>query len=278
MDSDSKEADNAGRAQTITLTNGEKRLKVEMQERARRVEVLRRYGLLDGSSSKGKSRRSKDRKGSSGRKGYASSGEDEYETDEFNEEDGGDYGDDFEGGERSAEQCQFQALTDSSRREGLKFLEGFSREARQEQSLQTMLTGGSPPTAPQLWACNHKDPDAQDDDIDFSTELLIKWQPKSGELVSFFSLECSGPAGSGRGDHVYKEVYRDPPDATPGSEFTFVFRMSNLASGTTYLFRMRGMNGYGPGEFVYKTFTTYPGAPLKPRIIKVSILDSILPL
>ncbi len=46
--------------------------------------------------------------------------------------------------------------------------------------------------------------------------------------------------------------------------------MSDLVPGTTYTFRIRGVNGYGPGEFVYKTFTTYPAAPPVPRIIKVT--------
>jgi hypothetical protein len=68
----------------------------------------------------------------------------------------------------------------------------------------------------------------------------------------------------------YKEIYRDPPDANPGSQFTFNFRVSGLQPGTTYLYRIRGVNGYGPGEFCYKTFTTYPAAPRVPRIIKVT--------
>lgn len=271
LNSESKEGpresiSGGGRTEIIRLANGDKRLKVDTQEREKRLNILRRYAQLPEDK-----KRWKDRKGSSAKKGHVSSGEEDYETDEFND-DGGDYGDDFENTENKAEEsCQVRSLTDADRREGLKYLEGFSREARQEQALQSMLSNGSPPTAPQLWAVNHKDPDAVEDGMDFSTELLMKWKPKSGELVSFFSLECSGAAGSGKGDHVYKEVYRDPPDANPGSSFTFTYRMSNLSPGTTYLFRMRGMNGYGPGDFVYKTFTTYPGPPLKPRIIKVII-------
>lgn len=265
LDSESKDADVHGsRSELIVLANGDKRLKVEASERVKRLHILRRYGEI---AEEKRSR--KDRKrGSGGHKGYASSeGEDDYETDEFND----DYGDDFEGDKTTGtgESCQQRALSDSDRREGLKFLEAYSRDARQEQALQSLLSKGTPPSAPQLWAVNHKDPAAAEEGIDISTELWIRWKPKSGELVSFFSLECSGAAGSGKGDHVYKEVYRDPPDANPGSDFTFAYRMSHLMPGTTYLFRMRGMNGYGPGDFVYKTFTTYPGAPLKPRIIKV---------
>jgi hypothetical protein len=100
--------------------------------------------------------------------------------------------------------------------------------------------------------------------------LLIKWQPQIGDLVSFFSLECSGAAGSSKGDHKYSEVFRDPPDANPNSPFSLSYKMSNLLPGTTYLFRIRGMNGYGPGDFCYKNFTTYPGLTLAPRTIRLS--------
>lgn len=275
LDSECKDPDGpslrGSRSEIKELESGDKRLKVEGVERAKRLIILRRYGEVAGDKKpRRKQRRDRDRKDvDGGRKGYASSeGEDNYETDDFNEE-GDEYGDDFENDKGGGEYCQFRSLTESDRREGLKFLEGYTRDARQEHALQDLLTNGSPPTAPQLWAVNHKDPDAVDDGLDFSTELLIQWKPKSGELVSFFSLECSGPAGSGKGDHLYKEVYRDPPDANPDSDFTFCYRMSGLVPGTTYLFRMRGMNGYGPGDFVYKTFTTYPGAPLQPRVIKV---------
>lgn len=254
------------RAEILTLHNGEKRVKIESSELSKRIEILRRYRLLPNDPKN----RKKDRKGRSGgdRKGYASSGEDDYETDEFND-DAGEYGDDFDDGDREVERCQYQAMADADRREGLKFLEGFSRNARQEKQLQDLLNTGVRPSAPQLWTINHKDPSAESERICFSTELLIRWEPQVGDLISFFSLECSGPAGSGKGDHIYKEVYRDPPDANPGSEFSFQYRMSNLLPGTSYLFRMRAMNGYGSGDFVYKTFTTYPGAPLKPRIMKV---------
>ena len=86
--------------------------------------------------------------------------------------------------------------------------------------------------------------------------------------MSFFTLECGGPAGGSSAK--YREIYRDPADANPGSIFTFNYRVSGLLPGTTYTFRIRGVNGYGPGEFVYKTFTTYPSAPPVPRIIKVT--------
>ena len=41
-------------------------------------------------------------------------------------------------------------------------------------------------------------------------------------------------------------------DAEPDSDFTFAHLLRDLQPGTSYAFRIRAFNGYGPGEYTYK--------------------------
>jgi Ca2+-binding EF-hand superfamily protein len=87
--------------------------------------------------------------------------------------------------------------------------------------------------------------------------------------VSFFSLEFGGPEGVSRSDK-WREVCRDPVDANPKSEMRFCKLVESLQPGTSYAFRIRGFNGFGPGDYTYKTLTTAPAAPACPRIIRIA--------
>ena len=72
------------------------------------------------------------------------------------------------------------------------------------------------------------------------------------------------------GEGKYREIYRDPPDADPDNTFSFTFTKKDLQPGIEYRFRIRAFNGYGPGSYSYKTFTTVTLAPLQPKVTKVS--------
>jgi hypothetical protein len=76
------------------------------------------------------------------------------------------------------------------------------------------------------------------------------------------------------GDTKYTEMFRDPEDADPDKTFSFAYSVGQLSPGTSYRFRIRAFNGYGPSEYTYKTFTTRTEAPLKPRVIRVAY-DSV---
>ncbi len=71
------------------------------------------------------------------------------------------------------------------------------------------------------------------------------------------------------GEGKYREIYRDPPDADPDNTFSFTFTRKDLQPGIEYRFRIRAFNGYGPGTYSYKTFTTVTLAPLQPKVTKV---------
>jgi hypothetical protein len=89
-----------------------------------------------------------------------------------------------------------------------------------------------------------------------STEIMVHWGATPGNSVSFFSLEMSGPVGLGHPDRKYREIFRDPEDASPDSEFRYSHLIEGLLAGTSYPFRVRGFNGFGPSEYSYKVFTT----------------------
>jgi hypothetical protein len=53
-------------------------------------------------------------------------------------------------------------------------------------------------------------------------------------------------------------------------DFSFNWTQTGLSPGTSYYFRVRAFNGFGPSSYTYKTFTTRTKAPDKPMIIRVS--------
>lgn len=83
-------------------------------------------------------------------------------------------------------------------------------------------------------------------------------------------MEFAGAAAGSRVETRYKEIYRDPPDSGLESSFQFRHWVRGLRPCTGYLFRVRGVNGYGPGEFAYRVAWTRPAAPAQPRVCACS--------
>ena len=167
--------------------------------------------------------------------------------------------------------CMFVDWRASDRKVGIKFLFDLTKDKREEEHIKTLLSNGNPPQPPKLWVFT---PNANDE-AELDTQVLVlNWAPMKGDLVSFYSVECSGPSSGTRNDR-YIEIKRDPSDARPESkiEFNCIFSSWNdapLVAGTTYNFRIRGFNGFGPGDYTYKSFTTLPAAPPTPRVTKLS--------
>lgn len=150
-----------------TLRNGEKRIVVEKSERAKRLEILKRFrviatgaggGAATGGGGGGDHSEAKAKK--------SHEDEDEYEGD-F--EDGGrrggggggdEYNDDFDQdngeGENSSQhtksrnQCAFIRWTNEDRNQALKYLNDLSKSNRQEHMMKEMMENGSPPSKPLL--------------------------------------------------------------------------------------------------------------------------------
>ena len=216
-----------------TLGNGEKRIMVELQDRKRREDLLVRYGVINLSSSKRKD----------------------------------DYDDDFEDDgpapiKTDGSTCPFASWTNNQRKTGLNYLIMETRQAREEEGLKKMLSEGKPPLPPKFSV-------AKSYSHASSTELSMCWEPQAGDLVSFFCIESSGPTGQAK-EGKFSEVFRDPPSADPSSTFSFSYTNRNLRPGTSYQFRIRGFNGFGPGEYTYRIFTTRTDAPPPPRILRLS--------
>lgn len=254
------------------LANGEQRLCIELPERQKREDILRKFGLLQ----KGKH------------------SDDDY-GEEF-EEEHDDYGEDFEGDDHDRSRspvkkkddtpkCDYSKWSAQHRRDGLKYLMEITKDARKEEALKAMLANGVPPKAPKFWIetsgglqvrgkkriISRNLDDLDEDDPTGSHELQLYWAPQKDDLVSFFSIEFGGQVGVAKiADNQYKEIYRDPIDADPEKTFSFTHMVRNLQPGTSYYFRIRAFNGFGPGDFSYKTFTTKPVAPEFPRVLKLS--------
>lgn len=180
--------------------------------------------------------------------------------------------------------CGYASWTLKDRKKGLNWLLAFTKEEREEETLKNLLANGVPPLPPKCWVQNEKTLEAystirkssasirsHDSRVNpDSTELTLYWGPqRNKDLVSFYSLEYAGPVTSSKtGDVKYTEIFRDPSDAK--EDFAFNFRLSGLLPGVSYRFRIRAFNGFGAGEYTYKTFTTITSAPVQPRVIKVT--------
>lgn len=252
-----------GKTEIIELSNGEKRLKVELTERSKRENLLIKYKVLE--LVKEKNHRNDHHE------------EDEYyEEDKYDDED--DNGDravaDEEGrkkGEEEVPRCAYAKLSILERKEGLRALSNKTRGAREEEMLKAMLKDGKPPSAPSFWCANLDDEDVYDneDENALTTQILLRWEPSKQDLVSFFSLETSGIVGRVTSEGKFKEIFRDPENAD-NIEFELKYTVNNLQPCTTYLFRIRGFNGFGPGDFTYGKFTTRALAPQQPKIMKLT--------
>lgn len=177
-----------------------------------------------------------------------------------------------------------------SRRKGLRYLNEVTYEAQQEQHLKGLLSNGTVPNVPKLWegsaSTNNNNGNnggtkwqgvktsnalrasqrMESSQQSSPSEIMIHWGAAKGDSVSFFSLEFAGPSTGATRALKYKEIFRDPEDASPESEFRYARLIEGLLPGTSYAFRVRGFNGFGPGEYAYKIFTTRPAAPCCPRI------------
>lgn len=220
-----------------TLKNGEKRLRLESVERRKRELFLKKLGVLQ--------------EGEARDEEYG----DEFEDDEEGKRDPKDYS------------CEVIKWTMVNRREGLQTLADMTAVARQESALKQLLSKGETPKPPNLWCGKLGEPDVgeAEDPLILTEELLLRWAPAKDDLVSFFSLEFGGPINvSGRVDTKYREVFRDPGDSTT-EDFAFCYWIRNLKPCVGYLFRIRAVNGYGPGDYTYKTIWTRPSAPASPK-------------
>lgn len=238
----------------VIRIQGEKRLQVELEDRGKRERLLRDFGIVKSSADIGE---------------Y----EDEYPPDE---DEGGAPRKVFPNADKgNPSPCSFCQWENKHRKAGLEHLYSVSRVYRQEELIRNMLTNGKPPQAPRLWVNSRtaQGPSA-------SSELEIRWELQKGDLVSFFCLEFAGVQGQGR-ETVYREAYRDPTTADvneeimggctfPQDAFRFGLKLDRLLPGTSYQFRIRAFNGFGPGDYSYKVFTTRTEAPPAPRIQKIS--------
>ena len=294
------------------LANGETRVCIELKERKKREDLLKKMGLLK-NEKVGKIGMKK--KSVAGRSEGKEDDEEQYEDDFAETNDNNeDYGDDFDQDEEQQNGnklenkktkannpniCQYSTWRPEDRKEGLKVLLDMTKEARQEETLKTLLANGVPPAPPKLWIQNERnietkslnrrsinirsrgeeksgeyseDEDMDQADVDSdSTEITLFWGPHKGDLVSFYSLEYGGPVGATKTSDVkYTEIYRDPPDADPNNTFDFAYTLRNLTPGASYRFRMRAFNGFGAGEYTYKTFSTITAAPAQPHVIKLT--------
>ena len=294
------------------LANGETRVCIELKERKKREDLLKKMGLLK-NEKVGKIGMKK--KSVAGRSEGKEDDEEQYEDDFAETNDNNeDYGDDFDQDEEQPNGnklenkktkannpniCQYSTWRPEDRKEGLKVLLDMTKEARQEETLKTLLANGVPPAPPKLWIQNERNIEtkslnrrsinirsrgeeksgeySEDEDMDQvdvdsdSTEITLFWGPHKGDLVSFYSLEYGGPVGATKTSDVkYTEIYRDPPDADPNNTFDFAYTLRNLTPGASYRFRMRAFNGFGAGEYTYKTFSTITAAPAQPHVIKLT--------
>lgn len=267
----------AGKIQIKSMPNGEKRMCVELKERKYREDLLRSYNLIPKPSSN-----SMEKAVGKGSKTNRSGRDtkDEYD-DDFDDAHEDNYDEDFDDGNRPAgstqdatakgdDKCDASKWSKDDRAAGLQYLLDISADARQEDMLKQLLTKGKPPIPPKFW-CEYNLNSYESIERNVTDELRLYWSSQPGDLVSFYSLEFAGVSKFSQGsDVVYREIYRDPADAHPDSKFSFGYVKTGLQPGTSYLFRLRAFNGYGPGEFVYKVFTTKTTAPPAPRAIKVS--------
>lgn len=298
------------------LTNGEQRLCVELSDRIRREDILRRLGLLPPTAEA-------QERGAKQRHSGAGGGEDRYNDDEFEAAEDP-YGDDFDQdpndkhvksttnkmtlketkGVVTLGACEMSSWEVKDRRKGLQYMLDITKDLREEESLKQLIANGKPPAAPRCWtqfekkidtksknrfiadgnnngnvATDHEQLEreiqqvSEDLGIDGSTELVIFWAPQqTAELVSFYSLEFAGAITihTKLGDAKYVEIFRDPPEADTNATFSLQYFMSNLTPGTSYLFRIRAFNGFGPSEYTYKTFTTLTNVPLQPKALKIA--------
>jgi hypothetical protein len=270
-----------GKIKVQTLQNGRTQMYLELEERAMRENVLLKYGLLSPAQSIW--RFSKVLNGNTPENGIRKNKlailDIVAPTDDLNEENI--YDNDFEENLdlvvdkskknlptqiRHREQCEYCSWSVLSRKMSIRYLCEFTKEEYDELQLKEYISNGSPPSPPKLWHVEaHDKVEILKFDIPFFSNLELHWGPaNSNELVSFFSIECAGKFGQKMNDLHYKEVFRDPQDAGSKMLCTFNYIDSDLLPGTSYLFRIRAINGFGSSNYTYKVFATAVAAPIRP--------------
>jgi len=156
------------------------------------------------------------------------------------------------------------------RKLALKALKAVSHDARRESMLRTVLSAGSPPAKPDVWAASLADLEAEGvARCALLTRLVVRWRPGAEAQVAFFSLEFSGALGSkAQRENTFREVARDPPSAK-AEAFAFQHVVAGLEPQTTYVFRVRGFNAFGPGPYQWAQLTTPPAPPMRPVPVAV---------
>mmetsp|Transcript_30011 Transcript_30011/g.38741 ORF Transcript_30011/g.38741 Transcript_30011/m.38741 type:complete len:1575 (+) Transcript_30011:1304-6028(+) len=234
-------ADEGRLVKIIEKKNGEKRQLVELKERKRRIAILKTFQELP-----------------------------EYdEEDDEEERYSDDDGEEKDGFNKKCTVAQWNAdngsLWKMQRRVSLKALAELSRSRRDEAELQSLMERGLPPVAPSFYAAGTSDPEVMDRRDPLERSLLLRWDSPPGSLVAFFSVEMSGPRGSKeQRENQFREVFRDPDSVR--SPFGYSTWIHDLEPGTTYSLRIRAFNGFGPGPYTWKTFTTRPRCPNRPMM------------
>jgi hypothetical protein len=107
--------------------------------------------------------------------------------------------------------------------------------------------------------------------FDPSKSVLLRWRPESDSAhIAFFSIEFAGPVGCLGAEMRYKEVFRDPPNASEAPLCRYQYKRLGLEPATSYLFRIRAVSGFGASEYTYVTATTRLAAPIYPQILRLT--------
>lgn len=161
------------------------------------------------------------------------------------------------------------------RRLALKALRSMSKIGRREERLKEALAEGAPPAAPELWAASLAELEAEGLPFrELTTRLVVRWRPNDASgsddvPVAFFHLEFSGALGSrAQRENNFTEIVCDPPSAKHDS-FAFQHVVSGLEPNTTYVFRARAFNTFGPGPYTWRRLTTPPERPMAPVPVKI---------
>lgn len=267
----------------IELNNGEKRRKTELPERRKRLEILRRHGLLSSTNTAaGVAKYAEEGFESDGSGGGGAGYDDDFEQPNSRSPPrrasgtgGGDVNQSPGGSEGNNKKCAAVDFSAEKRQEALAVLKRLSRDNREAAELKKLLDEGTPPAPPKLWSAGLNHPDVGTDETALVYSLLLCWRAQPGSLVAFYSLEMSGAEGSKAfRQSEFKEICRDPQDAD--GDPNYQFWVNGLQPSTSYEFRIRGFNGFGGGGYTRLVVTTRPAAPPVPQVARAAPTEILL--